>query len=255
MTHDQTVHDLSVMPLTRKALGAKGTTFSRSYASYPLCCPSRATSLTGRYSHNHGVQNNTPPLGGYGRPDKQNTLGVWLQRRGYVTSHIGKFLNGYGRDAPADVPPGWTEWKGSVDPSTYRMWGYTLNENGTMRTYGRPRVQNPALYQTDVYRSKAVDFINRRSGPGKPFYLSVAFLAPHAEAGRARGAVSVRSAPRHRGKFATKGLPTPPSFNEADMTDKPSGMRNRPLLGPGPSTPSRATTAAAKSRCRPLTRR
>ena len=233
MTDDQTVHDLSVMPLTRKALRAKGTTFSRSFVSYPLCCPSRATSLTGRYSHNHGVQTNGAPSGGYGRLDKPNTLGVWLQRRGYVTSHIGKFLNGYGDAVPADVPPGWTEWNGSVDPSTYRMWGYTLNENGTLRTYGRPAVEDPALYQADVYRSKAVDFIHRRSGPGKPFYLSVAFLAPHGEITPARGQVSVRSAPRHRGKFATKPLPRPPSFNEADMTDKPPAMRNRALLTPG----------------------
>ena len=189
--------------------------------------------LTGRYSHNHGVQNNRPPLGGYGRLDKPNTLGVWLQRRGYVTSHIGKFLNGYGHDVPADVPPGWTEWNGSVDPSTYRMWGYTLNENGTLRTYGRPNVEDPALYQTDVYRSKAVDFIHRRSGPGKPFYLSVAFLAPHGEITPPEAQLSVRSAPRHRGKFATKPLPRPPSFNEADMTDKPPAMRNRALLRPG----------------------
>jgi arylsulfatase A-like enzyme len=233
MTDDQTVHDLSVMPRTRKALGARGTTFSRSYVSYPLCCPSRATSLTGRYSHNHGVQFNSPPLGGYGKLDKPNTLGVWLQRRGYVTSHIGKFLNGYGQDAPADVPPGWTEWSGSVDPSSYRMWGYTLNENGSLRTYGQPDVEDPALYQADVYRSKAVDFIRRRSGPVKPFYLSVAFLAPHGEITPARGHVSVRSAPRHRGKFATKPLPRPPSFNEADMTDKPRWMRGRPRLGTG----------------------
>ncbi len=230
MTDDQTVRDLSVMPLTRRSLASRGVTFTRSYASYPLCCPSRATMLTGRYSHNHGVQGNRPPQGGYGRLDKANTLPVWLQRRGYTTAHIGKFLNGYGRDVPADVPPGWTEWYGSVDPSTYFMWGYTLNENGTRRTYGRPGVQDPALYQTDVYRAKAEDFIQRRSGPGKPFYLSVAFLAPHAEGGQsAATGGSVRPAPRHKGRFATKPLPSPPSFNEADITDKPRLLRNQLL--------------------------
>ncbi len=231
MTDDQTVEDMSVMTRTRRVLGQRGTTFSRSFVSFPLCCPSRATTQTGRYSHNHGVQGNRPPQGGYGRLDKANALPVWLQRRGYATSHIGKFLNGYGRDVPADVPPGWTEWRGSVDPSTYRMWGYTLNENGTLRTYGAPNVEDPALYQHDVYRAKAEDFIRRRSGPGKPFFLSLAFLGPHTEAAARRTRTgNPRSAPRHRGRFATKPLPRSPAFNEADVSDKPPGFRNRPLL-------------------------
>ena len=46
-------------------LQEKGTTFVRSYASFPLCCPSRASFLTGQYAHNHGVLDNEPPLGGY----------------------------------------------------------------------------------------------------------------------------------------------------------------------------------------------
>ncbi len=152
------------------------------------------------------------PAAATGSLDKANTLPVWLQRRGYTTTHIGKFLNGYGRDAPADVPPGWTEWYGSVDPSTYRMWGYTLNENGTLQHLRPSRTsQNPALYQTDVYRAKAEDFIRRRSGPGKPFYLSVAFLAPHSEAAARRTARgNPRPAPRHQGRFANKPLPVRP---------------------------------------------
>ena len=233
MTDDQTVRDMSVLPSVRREIGARGATFRNSFSSYPLCCPSRATMLTGRYSHNHGVESNRPPSGGYGKLDKANTLPVWLQRRGYATAHIGKFLNGYGQ--AAGVPPGWTEWYGSIDPSTYTMWGYTLNENGTFRTYGSPAVEDPALYQTDVYRRKAEDFIKRRSGPGKPFYLSVAFLAPHSEArlGRPAGGPSLRPAPRHKGRFANKPLPRPRSFNEADVSDKPPFIRNQAtLIGP-----------------------
>ena len=226
MTDDQTLRDLAVMPRTRRSIGQAGVTFSRDFASYPLCCPSRATLLTGRYAHNHGVRSNKPPNGGYGRLDKANTLPVWLQRSGYTTAHIGKYLNGYGRDVPADVPPGWSEWSGSIDGSTYLMWGYTLNENGTPRTYGAANVEDPALYQTDVYRAKAVDFIRRRAGQGRPFYLSVAFLAPHAESARKRREISVRPAPRHRGRFASEPLPRPPSFDEADVSDKPSFIRS-----------------------------
>ncbi len=236
MTDDQTYRDLAVMPRTRHALGDAGVTFTRNFVSYPLCCPARATLLTGRYAHNHGVRSNRPPNGGYGRLDKQNTLPVWLQRAGYTTGHIGKYLNGYGRDVPADVPPGWSEWHGSVDGSTYLMWGYTLNEDGALRTYGRRTVEDPALYQTDVYRAKAIDFIRRRAPQQRPFYLSVAFLAPHAEAGQRRREVSVRSAPRHRGRFATKPLPRPPSFDEADVSDKASFLRAAPRLTPAQVT-------------------
>jgi hypothetical protein len=72
-------------------------------------------------------------------------LPVWLSRGGYQTAHIGKYLNGYGIRDPLEVPPGWGEWYGSIDPTTYRMWGYTLNENGVLRTYGQDNVEDPAL--------------------------------------------------------------------------------------------------------------
>ena len=223
MTDDQTVRDLEVMARTRRVLGGRGVTFRNSFVSYPLCCPSRATFLSGQYPHNHRVLGNRPPNGGYRRFDKGNALPVWLEQAGYRTAHIGKYLNGYGRDVAAGVEPGWTEWYGSVDPSTYLMWGYTLNENGSFRTYGRPGVENPALYQTDVYRRKAIDFIRRQRAANRPFFLSVAFLAPHGESRRSRRArragTSVRPVPRHRGRYASKPLPRPPSFNERDVSD------------------------------------
>jgi N-acetylglucosamine-6-sulfatase len=226
MTDDQTAESLRVMPRTQALLADRGTTFTRTFASYPLCCPSRATYLTGQYPHNHGVLGNRPPNGGYGAlTDRANTLPGWLRREGYDTIHIGKYLNGYGRDEGAVVPPGWSDWHGSVDPSTYLMWGYRLNENGTIRQYGRQNVENPALYQTDVYRDKAIEAIRSRAAGDTPFVLSVAFLAPHAEAGAARRAQSVRSAPRHRGTFANEPIPRAPSFDEADVSDKPAFMQ------------------------------
>src|SRR5215207_3212624 len=152
-------------------------------------------------------------------------------------------------DVAADVPPGWDEWYGAVDPSTYNMWGYTLNENGTLRTYGAPRVEDPALYQTDVYRDKAIDVIRRGARDSAPLYLSVAFLAPHAEALRgARGAgpASVRSAPRHRDALAGEATPRPRSFDEADVSDKPALLgRNYARL-----TPAQQQAVAARYRGR-----
>jgi arylsulfatase A-like enzyme len=224
MTDDQTVGDMTPLRRTRRLIGAAGVNFTRSFISYPVCCPSRATFLTGQYAHNHGVGCLYFKCGGGYRSLKQREyLPVWLERAGYVTAHMGKFLNGYGRELDPDIPRGWTEWYGLVDHSTYRMWGYTMFENGTARTYGDVLREVPRYYQTDVLGQKAVDFIRRRGPDEAPFFLSVAFLAPHHESGytqRLTGKL-VRPAPRHRGRFANAALRRPASYNEQDVSDKP----------------------------------
>src|SRR5438128_3700175 len=95
-TDDQTLDELAVMPNVRRLIGDQGVTFDDNFDSFSLCCPSRASFLTGQYSHNNGVRGNAPPQGGYQALDKTNTLAVWLQQAGYYTMHLGKFLNGYG---------------------------------------------------------------------------------------------------------------------------------------------------------------
>jgi N-acetylglucosamine-6-sulfatase len=236
MTDDQTVESLWVMPRTERVLADQGVEFSNSFASNPICCPSRATFLTGQYTHNHRVFRNGAPNGGYASLDGSRTLPVWLQRAGYHTAHIGKYLNGYGRTAPTEVPPGWSEWRGSVDPTTYSMYGYTLNENGVLTTYGNPDVEDPAAYQTDVYAQKAVELIGRRAPRPRPFFLSVAPLAPHSEndLGEDEPPESTpgpRAAPRHEGAFAAEPPPQPPSFDEADVSDKPAEIQSRNPIG------------------------
>jgi N-acetylglucosamine-6-sulfatase len=232
MTDDQTVESMRVMPIVKAQLADEGATFTRSFATFPLCCPSRATFLTGQYAHNHGVRSNALPTGGFLKLDSTNTLPVWLQRAGYRTGHVGKYLNGYGSRNPRFVPPGWSEWYGSPDPlGTYSFYGYTLNENGQLVKYGN----NPGSYQTDVYAAKAMDFV-RRNAPFGPFFLSVAFLAPHSggpkESDDPPNLLTPVPAPRHRNRFAREPLPTPPSFNEADVSDKPVGIRSSGSLGP-----------------------
>src|SRR5919202_6531958 len=137
-TDDQTFAEMAVLPTVRRLIGDEGVTFDSSFVTFSLCCPSRASLLTGQYPHNHGVRGNGPPLGGYYKLDSTNTLAVWLQRAGYYTVLVGKYLNGYGTRDPREIPPGWSEWHGSVDPSTYRYYNYTLNEGGTLHTYCAP---------------------------------------------------------------------------------------------------------------------
>ena len=235
MTDDQTVPDMAVMPRTRRLIGRAGVTFTRSYVSYPVCCPSRATFLTGQYAHNNRVLCLYPWCGGgYGRLNQKEYLPVWLEDAGYKTAHIGKFLNGYGLERPADHPNGWTEWYGLVDHSTYRMWGYKMFENGDLKTYGRPFRPRPRLYQTDVLRRKSLEFIRDRGPDEDPYFLSVAFMAPHHESSHVQDRTGhlVRPAPRHRGRFAHAAYrPKPASYNEPDVSDKPwfHGRWNKPL--------------------------
>lgn len=95
MSDDQTAVSQSVMAKTNELIGGAGATFANSFTNWPLCCPSRATYMTGQYARNHAVLGNQPPFGGFERLDTSQTLPVWLQNDGYYTAHVGKFLNGY----------------------------------------------------------------------------------------------------------------------------------------------------------------
>jgi N-acetylglucosamine-6-sulfatase len=227
MTDDQTLESMRVMPNVRNLIGSQGTTFERHFVSYPLCCPSRATYLTGQLPHNHDVFDNQPPDGGFEKLRPAETLPVWLGRAGYQTVHIGKYLNGYKGSV---VPPGWEHWHGLV--CTYRMWGYTFKHNAApARGRCGPPTTNPALYQTDVLRDIATDFIGHRVDGARPFFLSWAPLAPHEEVGAGLDLDfrNPRPAPRHSGRFDAEPLPRPASFDEADMSDKPAFLRRGPL--------------------------
>src|SRR5215210_5710694 len=92
MTDDMAAADVAFMPNVRRLLAAQGTTFADAVDSYPLCCPARATFITGQYAHNHGVRGNFQPYGWYGMRDRANILPAWLQRVGYTTALVGKWL-------------------------------------------------------------------------------------------------------------------------------------------------------------------
>jgi len=227
-TDDQTLDSMRVMSSTLRLLGKEGTTFDQNFVSFSLCCPSRSTFLTGQYAHNHGVLGNSPPAGGYHKLDHSNTLPVWLQRAGYYTAEVGKYLNGYGKPNPLEIPPGWNEWHAGVNLA---FTGGTMNENGKLVQLPK----NESGYQTDVWARIARDVIHRRA-PSQPFFLWLTPHVPHsggpADADDPKGVATTRPAARHRDKFSSEQLPMSPSFNEADVSDKPAAMRNRPLLTP-----------------------
>ena len=87
MTDDQTAASLGPDAPGAALLADEGTRFEQAIASFPLCCPARATNLTGQYAHNHGVLHNGRPVRRLSALDHTNSLPVWLQAAGYRTMH------------------------------------------------------------------------------------------------------------------------------------------------------------------------
>ena len=229
-TDDQDVESLSrrTMPNVTRLLERPGTTFTDFVTSGPLCCPSRAVFLTGQYGHNNGVLWNNPNPYGDLRA-KSNTLPVWLRRSGYRTAHVGRYLNLYGRAVPDpnEVAPGWQEWHTMLEPLRY--FDYTMRVNGRAVHHGRRNGD----YLTRVINKTAVKLVREHVPRRKPLFMAVDQFAPHANAAPGtpcRG--SATPDPRDAGLFRSEPLPRPPSFNEPDVSDKPSFIRSQPGLGP-----------------------
>jgi arylsulfatase A-like enzyme len=231
-TDDQTLESMRVMQNVNSLIGAQGATFSNSFVNYSLCCPSRSTFLTGQYAHNHGVWSNQPPQGGFPRFESlhaNNNVAVWLQRAGYYTALIGKYLNEYDNKPP--VPPGWSEWH-AVAPDDQKVYDYTLNDNGELTTYGHAKSD----FKDDVLTRKAVYFLNRRASKPRPFFLWLTYTAPHIGGPNPNPQPphdctgTAKPPARYAHAFDAEPLPMPPDFNEANVSDKPPAVRNLPLL-------------------------
>jgi N-acetylglucosamine-6-sulfatase len=227
LTDDMNVSDLRYMPKTRNRLGDRGVRFTNAFVTNSLCCPSRATILRGQYSHNHKIWGNFLPLGSFHKFRdlglERSTIATWLDnpdnfsdRIDYDTVLIGKYLNGY--DDTTYVPLGWDRWHAylgyyEASPDTYQ-----INENGSIKTYDRSQI-----HDTDLFADKAARFLRNTAG-GAPFFLYLSTNAPHTPAYVPQ---------RHQGMFSDTRLPKPPSFDEADVSDKPTWVREKPRLTQG----------------------
>lgn len=205
-----------------QALARQGATFEGAYMTTPICVPSRATILTGKYPQNSGVRSNRPPTGGYhafyegGQED--DTVAVWLRQAGYRTAMIGKYFNYYPDPAPPlHVPVGWTYWAVPENHADmHAKYNYTLNVNGTRVAYGNAKRD----YSTDVFAARARAFIADSDVRERPFALFLWFPSPH---------VKEVPASRHADLFPRLRAPRLVSFPELDMSDKPPFMRVPPL--------------------------
>ncbi|MEO8083967.1 MAG: sulfatase [Ardenticatenales bacterium] len=209
-------------PNIHRLIADEGVTLDRYYVSDSLCCPSRTTYLRGQYTHNHGVFTNGGDSGGYAqlraRDLETSTLATWLTAAGYRTGLFGKYINGYPLDDdPTHVPPGWSDFVSPAAGNAYGSYNYTLNDNGTLVAHGRAADD----YITDVIAGEADDFIAQSAKGDAPFFAFVVPYAPH---------VPAVPAPRHAALFPDLVVPRTASYNEADVSDKPAAIADRPLL-------------------------
>jgi N-acetylglucosamine-6-sulfatase len=203
MTDDQSENMTGYMPNATRLVGDEGTKFDLAFVTDPICCPSRASFLTGQHPTNHGVKANIRnDLYGMEYFDDRETLSVWLKRGGYETGIIGKYLNGYNERFPASyIPPGWDTWFVARE-GFHGQFDFKISDQGVERT-----IED---YGADVMSGRAEEFI-RESG-SKPFFLFMSYAAPH---------VPSTPAPRHAGLFPGLKSPKGPAYCEEDIGDKP----------------------------------
>lgn len=212
LTDDLDMTLMPYLPQTNQLIGAQGATFESHFITTPICCPSRTSILRGQYAHNTDIMENSPGFARFFKlKEEENTVNVWLRNEGYRTALFGKYLNNYPVNAGREyVPPGWDDWAAFLanqDDGDF-FYNYTLNENGRLVEYGNA----PEDYSTDVIRDKSLTFIDASVKADSPFFLFVSVYAPHGPA---------TAAPRYEGLYTDLNYPQKPSFNEADISDKP----------------------------------
>ncbi|KID82851.1 arylsulfatase precursor [Metarhizium guizhouense ARSEF 977] len=210
MTDDQDLHlnSLEYQNIVQEQLIKKGTTFKKHFCTVALCCPSRVSLLTGKAAHNTNVTDVSWPYGGYTKFATQGLneayLPVWLQSYGYNTYYTGKLMNQHStRTYNQPFAKGWTRSDFLLDPGTYSYLDgiMALDKNEYRSIKGQ--------YSTDVIANRSLEFLDNALAAGKPFFLGVTPIGPHANT----GFTTPIPADRHKHLFPNVSIPRSPSFN------------------------------------------
>ena len=216
---------LDHMPQLQALAAQRGVEFRNNFVTLSRASPSRTTLLRGQYSHNTGIFTNHWPDGGFEKFHRDglesSTIATWLQRAGYRTALMGRYLNGYPNDETGRlyVPPGWSDWFSPIGGDPYSQYNYRINFNGRVLSFGNA----PEDHLNDVLLRQARNFLRTSASEpaARPFFLLLTPLLPHPPA---------TPPARYAGLFPGVRVPRIPSFNEADLSDKPRWLRNMPLL-------------------------
>lgn len=220
MTDDQPKGLLGVMPIVKSQIKDKGVNLSCGIAPTALCGPSRGSTLTGRYSHQLGLWQNSD---GGGWPIfsqfENETLATALHDVGYYTGLFGKYMNGWNKFSGV-VPPGWDEFRAILpnNGGDGAYYGYSLVGTGSPTQYGSSEED----YSTDVLTAKSDEFI-RNAPTEQPLFLYYATYGAHGP---------MTPAPRHKGTWTTK-VAFDPSVNHSNI-GKSEWLRDLPKLDETP---------------------
>jgi arylsulfatase A-like enzyme len=209
ISDDQPFYTDKYTPAILNKIFANGTTFSDAFLSTSLCCPSRASVLTGLYAHNHGTITNSD--------DHRLTNTTFFQaldtaNLDYRTAMVGKYMNSQSGDCRKEFDY-WVAFPGAGP--WYNGTNKPLNVNCKWTTFNN-------TYSTYLLRDYALQFLNATITEDKPFVMWFAPFNPHLRATPAQEDVNLYP----------NGLPLyylPPSFNEADVSDKPAWVQALPL--------------------------
>ncbi len=267
LADDQRADSTACMPRLKKLIGDRGVIFQQSFASTPLCCPGRASVLTGRYAHNHGVLANGDVEDGdedrvAGAVDfekngnHEKVFAKWLRAGGYRTGYFGKYLNGYEKllkQNDKHVPPHWDEWRAFTHAEYYDFALVEKTLDGKVKTRcflsdatSKKKTEKKCKkaadetvddgkenYSTDVLRDQVVEFIERAHKDKKPFFVHFAPKAPHGPfLSPARyqpdpdEPTFTKEAMDRLGQCPLFDWKAPPSYLEADISDKPDWVKD-----------------------------
>jgi N-acetylglucosamine-6-sulfatase len=181
-------------------MARNGAHFRNAFVTTSLCCPSRASILSGRYAHSHGVDSNYTDL-----PAGIATFPQLLREAGHRTAFIGKWHMDAGNDAPRPGFDHWVSFKGQGE-----YFDPLLNVDGV--------AQRAQGYTTDLLTEYALRFI--AGAQAQPFCLILSHTAPHA---------FCQSAPRHRDLYQNEPIPYPASManTEENYRGKPDWVRRQ----------------------------
>lgn len=212
---DQPTGLMDIMPWVQSQLRDKGVQYVNAMVPTSLCCPSRASMLTGMYAHgtkvwDNGLTEQTPNASGGHHAfveagDERKTLAVALDNDGYRTGLLGKYLNGYRPNH--GVPPGWDVWLPFESGAAY--YDYDFN--------GQHRGSLPEDYSTGVIARNTARVIERTPA-SQPLFLYVAPFGPH---------WPYTPAPRYVGRDVTALIHERDfgALNEPDVGDKPGWVK------------------------------
>jgi arylsulfatase A-like enzyme len=198
VTDDQRAEGtLGPMPRTRHWFREQGIRFPNGFVTTPLCCPSRATILTGQYAHNHGVHTNLDATD----LDQGDTVQRYLHDAGYRTGIAGKFLNGWPLESDPAHFDRWTIFKGGYKKKLYNVDG---------------QLKKITQYSTTYVAGRAATYLSAfEARDDRPWMLYVAPAAPHLPA-------------YPQAKYEETDVGSwngNPAVKEADRSDKPPSVK------------------------------